>query len=418
MQIIQAEERSTVALPLSELLRDASSLRLRPDLIGRGLVEIRQRGESLTLGVNGVIGQIPITDELVLDISPKFPVSNLNELVYGAGNRARTILDWDRPYSSRSSIDYLPIPLIRSYSKELKVLFSNGLHREYLAEQVSSGAGSKINFSKSFQKHWSRLQPTKLVLDRYNFSNDHHINQLLKTATLSALNIARRNPQLADCVVPLVDCARRFSNISSLTPQAFKKIIHGALNTPSHRVDYFETVGLALDIVQHVDFSLELAQEGKRLESFIISLDDVFEQYIRNNIRFYISDDGKKITTLDGNINRFQKSLFYDNPRYKAKPDLIIKSNGKTRIIGDVKYKKRPKEEDRYQIIAHALSYKVSCAVLIYPKPTEGEDAGLTLVGNIGPVTVYHYFYDLAANLKVENKKLKECIAKLAPNDE
>ena len=414
MQIIEAKERSTVALPLDELLRDASSLRLRPDLIGRGLVEIRQRGDTLTLGVNGVIGQIPITDELVLDVSPKFPVSNLNELVYGAGNRARTILDWNRPYASHSSRNYLPIPLIRSFTKELKLLFSSGLHREYFAEQVSSGAGAKINFSRSFQKHWSRMQPTKVVLDRYSFSNDHSLNRLLKTAILSALNIAKRNTQLDDCVALLIDFARRFSNIKDLNPQSFEKITQGGLKVPSHRSDYYEAVGLALDIVQHVDFSLELAQRGKSLESFIISLDDVFEQYIRNNIRFYTSDNGKSITTLDGNINRFQKNLFQDNTKYKAKPDLIIKEDGQTKIIGDVKYKKKAKEEDRYQIISHALSYGVSKAMLIYPKPSTSADQGLQLIGSIGPITLYHYFYDLAANLELENTNLKKVISDIA----
>ena len=416
MRIIQAEERSTVALPFSELLQDASALKLRPDLIGRGLVEIRQRGETLTLGVNGVIGQIPVTDDLILDISPKFPVSNLNELVYGAGNRARTILDWDRPYASHRSTDYLPVPLIRSYSKELKRIFTNGLHREYLAQQVSSGAGSKINFSKSFQKHWSRLQPTKFVLDRYHFSNNHLLNQLLKTATLSALHIARKNPQLADCVVPLIDCARRFSNVSVLISKDVKTIPYGAFKVPSHRSDYYDATSLALDIIQHVDFSLQLADEGKKLESFIISLDDVFEQYVRNQIRFYDSNNGEKITTLDGNKTRFQKSLFFDNPRYKAKPDLIIQANGDTKVIGDVKYKKRPKEEDRYQIIAHALSYGVSSALLIYPKPTGKEEGGLNLVGHIGPIALYHYFYDLAEDLIVENTKLKESVGLLASN--
>ena len=82
MKILEVSERSSVEIPVSDLLHAGGKLKIRSDLIGRGLVEIRQADHTLKLRVNGIVGRLPVTDDLALDIKPKFSVSNLNRVVY------------------------------------------------------------------------------------------------------------------------------------------------------------------------------------------------------------------------------------------------------------------------------------------------------------------------------------------------
>ena len=42
MRILKAQERSSIAIPLSDLIGEDGQLNLRADLIGRGLVEVKQ----------------------------------------------------------------------------------------------------------------------------------------------------------------------------------------------------------------------------------------------------------------------------------------------------------------------------------------------------------------------------------------
>ena len=123
-----------------------------------------------------------------------------------------------------------------------------------------------------------------------------------------------------------------------------------------------------------------------------------------------------RVATVDGNKKRHQLPLFVDNNKYKTKPDLIVKDQRGTLMIGDAKYKKKPSEEDRYQIISHALAYGVNKAILIYPLPPRGEHSGLKRLGNIGhhnSIEVYEFYFDLSGDLSASDQQLKTAFAAL-----
>jgi len=75
--------------------------------------------------------------------------------------------------------------------------------------------------------------------------------------------------------------------------------------------------------------------------------------------------------------------------------------------IGDVKYKEKTKEADRYQVIAHALSVKCNKAVLVYPA-TQGVEKGLVRIGSIGPnsseIELFEYGFDLNGEPRTPRK--------------
>lgn len=417
MKIIEVTERSSIDLPLKDLLHDGGTLKLRPDLIGKGLVEVKQARNTLKLQINGLVGRLPLTDQITLDVQPKFPVSNLNRMIYASRGELINPFFLDRPYEKIKSHDYLPVPLIRSYSAAIRELVANGVYREYQRETVSGSPKPRINFIKTQQKYWSKLNPTMAVMERFNFTNDNLPNQCIKFAVVKALSIAKNSGHLQECVPVLAEGLRQLENIALLSPSSLSQELRNVRSmVPSFRRDYGRALEQALEIIRHVDVSLNTAHNGLSLESYVISLDDVFEQYIRGILSELLECGFGRVATVDGNIKRHQKHLFTDNKRYQIKPDLIVKDGRGVRIIGDVKYKLKPKEEDRYQVITHSFSYQVQRAVLVYPKPPSEQKSGLQRLGLIGkgnPLEVFEYYFDLANDLDHEENALRQSFSSL-----
>jgi 5-methylcytosine-specific restriction enzyme subunit McrC len=417
VKILPARERAPVDIPMSDIL-SGGDLIIRPELIDRGLVELRQNKFKLQLKINGVVGRLPITSDLALDIEPKFPISNLNRVVYASGAALENPFFIDRPYHRTSTSHYLPVPLVRTFSTSLDHAISSGLHREYLREVLVSGPRPKINFRQSDQRFWSKLIPTKAVVELHNHSPDNIANQCLKLAALKALGIARTTPQLSTCISALGRSLRALERVSVRDLFQLKAELAFVRGTvPSFRADYADALGHGLEILRHTDVSLNVASSGLRLESFLVSLDDAFERYLRVVLgRFEHPADGT-IRCVDGNQKRHQRPLFADNSVYKTKPDLIFRGTKGTGLIGDAKYKPKASEEDRYQIISHALSHKTARAILIYPRSNSTSKQGLFRLGMTGDglskVEVYEYYFDLAGDLDVEEQALRGVVAAL-----
>lgn len=180
MKIISARERGSVDIPLSDLLHFGGELKIRPDLISRGLVELRQSARRLQLKVNGVVGRIPVTSGLALDVQPKFSISNLNRIVYVSATKIENPFFINRPYSRAKLSSYLPVPIIKSFTSSLHRSLMEGLHREYCRSVNEAAPRPKLNFIKSDQRYWSRLIPTKAVIESFDFTSDNLANQTLK----------------------------------------------------------------------------------------------------------------------------------------------------------------------------------------------------------------------------------------------
>ena len=418
MKVIEVSERSTVDIPLSELLHVGGRLKIRPDLIGKGLVEIFQSQNTLKLRVNGLIGRLPVTEDLALDIQPKFPVSNLNRMVYASRSALRDPFNFTRPYEKFRTREYLPVPLIKTLCRNLERLVVRGIHRSYKRELIIGSPKPRIDFMKSHQKFWAKLDPTQAVIERFDFTQDNVPNRFLKLAASKSLALARTSSHLSDCVPILAESLRQLERVTLVNQRDLStelSYVHTFL--PAERYDYHSALSAAVEIIQHIDVSLNTTSEGLALESYIISMDDVFEQYIRSIISNFKDGSNRRIATVDGNKPRHQKKLFFDNKKYPTKPDIIIKHKSTILVTGDVKYKDKPRETDRYQVISDAMAYNVKTAIIFYPKSPLGKITGLSSLGHIGSekhnIHVLEYFFDLSGDLESQEIALRKAIQAL-----
>lgn len=418
MKFIDTKERSRIDIPFDEVGIAGSKINVRQDVIDNGSIDIRFLNDRLSIQINGIIGVLPLTSDLSLNIQPKFPIENLNKFVYRSEIHLKNPLRHKHYYQRIFSEEILPIPLIKRIATLAETTLHHGMLRLYECHQGQGYFRPKVNFIKSGQRFWSRALPLQSIHESFDFTADNEVNQTVKKALILALRIARQTTQLSSEALSL---SQSLTHIGHVSDRSIDELLSCSTNVsarvPAFRQDYSELLGHSIDMLLRVDVDLKKGRMDTKLGSYIISLEEVFERYIRNVLHRTDVPGFGFISTVDGNKKQNNKPLFYDNPKFITKPDLIIRHNHITKIIGDVKYRMRPNGEDRYQVISHALSHGAKRALLVYPKPEKGMEGGVRRLGFIGStqenIEVYEYYFDLSGELDNEEKLLRSTVQKL-----
>ena len=191
---------------------------------------------------------------------------------------------------------------------------------------------------------------------------------------------------------------------------------------PRFKPHHSRAIWIARELINRSSEVLDFADRRLSLPSYLINLDRVFESYIRNVLRSQLNAHAAHIIVRDGNLKGFTKPLLNDSEKFVVMPDILIFADNQVapRLVADVKYKTRPKEEDRYQIITHSLSYHCRRAMLIYPKRRYGP-SGLIRLGEIGPpsfpIELYEYHFELDGMLEDSETQLVRAATRLLDND-
>ena len=160
----------------------------------------------------------------------------------------------------------------------------------------------------------------------------------------------------------------------------------------------------------------------RRRIPILVLMEDAFERYVRN----LLSELPHPLIARDGNLSPPEgaKKLLVDHDIDAFKvpvvtPDIVIynKINGNPVLVADVKYKiikEYPSSDDRNQVLAYALSYNCDVACLVYPRRSRQSRAGLILLGAVGTVKLYAYFFDLnSADLNAEERLFVEAASNI-----
>lgn len=417
--VLPATERSTINIPHSDLFNPDGSLRLLQTGLDRSLIQINQGVNSLQVRIGGVIGRLPITDQLSLDISPKFPISNLARLIAKSDQTLDRKVDADRLYDFSSWNGYLPELLLRSFALELAGVESEGIHRIYSRSVKTGTPRPKLDFRRSEQQFWSRGILTRAVTEVFEFSSSNAANKLIKAALINSIRLASGEPQLSAQRAQFAHALRGLNRVADLVDSNIDRATEDALlELPRFKPRHSKAVLIAREIIKRSGVILEFATKRLSLPSFIINLDKVFESYIRNSLEHSIFAVAPGWSITDGNLQGISKPLLNDNDKFIIMPDILI-SHPNTLIpslVCDVKYKTKPAEEDRYQIISHCVSYQSNAALLIYPK-RRGGPSGLIRLGSLGPVeysiNLYEYHFDIGENLENQEAMFSEAVVGL-----
>ncbi len=410
LTVVKAQERSSVLLNQRDLVGGNGALQVLTVAQDRGLINFKITTKGLEVSVNGVVGLLPINEHLSLDIKPKFSLSNLDRMVAVSEESLRMVSDAERRYQVAKLETYSLEALIKSLAHYTGQLLQQGLQKTYVRSEGTNIPRPRINFGKSQKQFWSCQRFNQAVVITFDISTESRLNSLIRDACEVSFRFAKRDSKLA-CVLPVLRLAlEALSNNKRISKLESKQAYFGDLEKiPSFRTAYQHAVPLAFELMRRSSVLHDSLLGASTMPSFLINLERVFEAYIRNSLL------SQGCPVRDGNEKRWQKPLLIGDTKYFVKPDIVYLEKGSTPIICDIKYKKKPKEEDRYQIISHALSYFADFAILVYPS-SDGA-SGLKYLGKTGnngcEVKLYNYFFNLDGDLEHEEAQIATALRNL-----
>lgn len=394
IRVVDLHEREKRIFPREELFDSRGQSLLLPETRNLLAIDLREVTAGVELRALGLIGYLPLTASIVLNLRPKFSIQNLWAMLAVADETYEQVLPVLRAYEA-ANVSAPHQLLARGFCHYLRKILTVGVARGYYEEAYRGHFKPKVNFGRTVASYLSRGDDINVVSDSFTFSVNLHTNGLIKSACLDFLRVIPRNDNwqsernLLLEALNVLHAAKpvrmHFGEqaLASTLPMWVRDAYLGALTV----------YGVLLGFTK-VGFSYDA--QGSEMPSFLFSLDAIFENFVRNTFRPGLKEQA--IAVLDGNTPRHQRPLFIDNTRFPIKPDLIFRK-GKTVLgIGEVKYKPKIDETDRYQVISHVVALGAPLGIWI--SPATDDKVGLEYIGSIGTgARFYHYRLKLTGDL-------------------
>jgi 5-methylcytosine-specific restriction enzyme subunit McrC len=332
---------------------------------------------SYVLRSKGCVGQIPISDDITLRISPKVPISNIFRMLEYAYNlRSFQFLEG---ITHVESLADLFENLVSILAKRVLDRVRKGLYRGYLREEDSlSFQRGKILIMPSlraalrgsprleceYEEHTADLIDNRILiwtlslLPRFGLKRDDVCQQVRQAYHALA------GPVMVDRVEPR-DCIRRFYN---------------RLND-----DYKPMHSLCRFFLEHCGPSLEIGE--CQFIPFILNMPNLFESFVTEWLKEH-SPEGFYVTPqYQANLDEVGKFFF--------RIDLVLRDVITDRVLAviDTKYKReqKPVEEDIKDIVAYAVRMRTESGILVYPS-TDTQTIDL----KVGDVKVRSVAFDIS----------------------
>jgi hypothetical protein len=84
-RLYRAVEHQELSIPLGEMLV-GNQLDLYSEVTGKGYIKAYIKGKNLCLQAGGIVGQIPLNDRVLIEVSPRASVKNLTRVLLVAGS--------------------------------------------------------------------------------------------------------------------------------------------------------------------------------------------------------------------------------------------------------------------------------------------------------------------------------------------
>jgi 5-methylcytosine-specific restriction endonuclease McrBC regulatory subunit McrC len=401
-RIVDLHERDVRLFPRSEIIDHAGRSLILPETRDLKAIDIRDVSEGVQLRASGLIGHLPLTTSITLNIRPKFPLGNLWYMLDRADESYERISPTIRFYERAD--EQAPHHLLaRAFCHFLQQILATGIIKGYMPERHSGFFKPKVNFGKTLSQFLARGDVVNSVSDVFTFSNQLAVNRLLQAGCLQFFRVIPNDKKwhherrlLSDALASLValqpiPVAFGDLRLVETVPMRIRDAYEGAL-----------TVYSVLNGITQLGFSYNAS--GSKMPSFLFCLDDVFESFVRNICRNLLHPH--RIAALDGNKPQHQGFLFSDSRRYLTKPDIILRSSGKIIALLEVKYKPKLDESDRYQLISHSMAAGTPVGVWISPA-VNADKSGLEYVGVIAAgIRFYHYRLDISSDIEAASKRM------------
>ncbi|WP_456329491.1 McrC family protein [Archaeoglobus sp.] len=355
--------------------------------------EVRKYIDILDVSSNGVrikaknyVGIIPLSEEIMLTVSPKAPMEDFLYVLYKAQGRKvsikelREMVRIGRKYAKEyPNIFHF---LIYVLLVELEKIRSFGFLKKSKFNIQSKVIKGKLLVKESI-KSWLKGNGSA-VCGSFEMSKDNSENRAIKFTLWTLLSLY--SPSLGKEIRNnFFEKYRWFEDVPLGKGIDFVDDVEEVITyrtLPSSRSYYYDILNLCMFFITHSTLEYKSPKEVK-VKSFVVDMNKVFEEYIYNVLREKLNNPYE--------VKRHQKRTLFDNTsKYEIEPDYLILKNNKIKIIVDAKYKNEPTTDDFYQVLVYADRYNVTETMLVYPSWT-GETYTESFAFKEKRVTVFYY---------------------------
>lgn len=335
---------------------------------GDGVLEYGRKG----LRARGIVGVIA-TDVGQLEILPKIEGAGeqgasditlrkrlihmlgvVHDLPIDAG--AMTQLGWQK--------DTVLELLIRLFCKRLADAVRQGMPRQYLAhEEDLSALRGRLNVTRQFSRH--AVAPHKLACRFDDLSHDIALNQVMRAAIARLLSLSKAPDNLRT----LRELSLAYADVSDVPVNALP---WDQITLDRSNQRWQELLSFArLFLSDHHQQTSAGRVEGHAL---VFEMNVLFEKYVARMLHRALSGTDLRIASQGGH-----RDCLYDRDtgRFRTRPDIIIRQQGRPVLIIDTKWKRMtpriddPKQgvsqADVYQLMAYSQLYHCLNVMLLYP---------------------------------------------------
>ena len=330
------EERDT----LRELV---SSVTIQPTV---GLSDCYDITPSSTIGAIEMEG-------LSVEIHPKLPMERVLFLV----SYALDPKQWRNSGFDFDAADSLVDAVVPGFARQVRRAIERGLLQGYRREEDSSSTvRGQIRFGDQIRDRFGLAPPVEVTFDE--FTDDIIENQLLKAA-IARLKYRRIRSEPIRRMLSNFD-----ANLATVSPVRFDPRALPEIQFTRLNEHYRPAIELATLILKST--SWELKRGSFRASSFLIDMNQVFEEFVITALR-----EELRVGERDFPSNCRHKPLFMDTAnRVGLEPDISWWDGNRCVFVGDVKYKpiNAPgiKHPDLYQLLAYTTATNLPTGLLIY----------------------------------------------------
>lgn len=412
-----------------------------------GYVSFNLTEDGVQARAKQFVGLVPINPRLMLHVLPRVPLANLTKIVSWLGMDTVSLVAL-RSYGDNETVDQWMVELlVDAYLQSLEGLRDKGMERLYVARQErGTFPKGRLNLSQT-GRMWAAGRAPQISYSWYERTVQTTANEVLRAALEHGLHLLSLNPAYQ---MPRGSRARfrklnamlhTFQEVALSAPAASygHQAREYALETPPHLSHYRQPLAIARRLLNGGGVSLDRDGDVDLGTSLLINMGELFERLVRKAITVGLPRSGSWFRVLDGNKDEKAQRLLYESADAKAlamaphrpeaidskkrrmTPDLVItNASGTCLLVADVKNKVAgplPDRADVEQVLAYAVRFRVTEALLIYPR-SPSLALGMQAVGRIGGVRVFQYHYDLeATDLMEEADRLGQALKLLLPDE-
>lgn len=441
-RLVQCKEYGEINVSAEDVLHHDGTLRISEGVLNHYVTTDFKNG-TLRVRALGISGIFQLTDEVSVQVQPRFPLSNLTHMVSVCGY-VPTALPAMRTYRSTDKLEDWALDVITdAFLIAIDTIDELGLLRTYHRRtDGSSYPHGRIEMCATVNRYAARGIDHKATYSWFEKTADNPPNHCLRAAALQ-LHGKHRSRQLApgvrERISRLGNALHLLDDVSEVPLQSFldDSLVRGSADLPQARAYYRPALDLAVATLRGHGLDLDAQSGLLSVGSLLIKTEDLFEDFVRLSLQRSLADH-PGLAVLDGNVKPGKRSLYEKVPEHivrslpehshvgggngkepEVNPDVLFESSadGSFPLVADVKYTNVSTHADRSeveQVMLYGVRYGSPIVVTIHPR-RQNAAGGLIVSGKIGGILVTQYRVNLAAeDLDAEMDAMAQALSDLA----